>query len=65
MEFEGSCGKAPLVRASPLHCERRVGWEIANRALSFAMFEEFDLAQALFGFGFGFVRAAEIFAGFL
>jgi hypothetical protein len=27
--------------------------------------EEFDLAQAFFGFGFGFVGAAEIFAGFL
>jgi hypothetical protein len=33
--------------------------------LRLAVFEEFDLAQALFGFCFGFVRAAEIFAGFL
>jgi hypothetical protein len=33
--------------------------------LTFAMLEEFDLAQAFFGFGFGFVGAAEIFAGFL
>jgi hypothetical protein len=43
----------------------RGGAEIADRLLSLAVFEEFDLAQALFGFGFGFVRAAEIFAGFL
>ena len=32
--------------------------------LPLAVFEEFDLAQALFGFCFGFVRAAEIFAAF-
>jgi hypothetical protein len=28
--------------------------------LSFAVLEEFDLAQALFGFGFGFVGAAKV-----
>jgi hypothetical protein len=43
----------------------RGGAEIADRPLSLAVFEEFDLAQALFGFGFSLVRAAEIFAGFL
>jgi hypothetical protein len=65
VEFEGSCGKVRRGRTSPLHCERRVDWEIADRALSFAVFEEFDLTQALFGFGFAFVGAAEIFSGFL
>jgi hypothetical protein len=43
----------------------RAGLGIVNKALSLAVLEEFDLAQALFGFGFGFVGAAEIFAGFL
>jgi hypothetical protein len=47
------------------HVGERGGSEIADRLLTLAVFEEFDLAQALFGFGFGLVRAAEIFAGFL
>ena len=44
--------------------ERRPGREIANGPLSFAVFEEFDLAQALFGFGFALVGAAEVLALF-
>ena len=44
--------------------EQRMGWETANRPLSFAVLEKFDLAQALFGFGFALVGAAEILALF-
>jgi hypothetical protein len=40
------------------------GAEIADRLLSLAVLEEFDLAQALFGFGFALVGAAEILALF-
>lgn len=56
MEFEGSCGKARRGRTSPSRAE------IADRPLPLAVFEEFDLAQALFGFGFGFVGTAEVLA---
>jgi hypothetical protein len=58
VEKLGECGLRRYVG-------ERGGAEIADRLLSLAVFEEFDLAQALFGLGFGFIRAAEIFAGFL
>jgi hypothetical protein len=44
--------------------ELRLGWKTEIRPLSFSVFEEFDLAQALFGFGFALVGAPEILALF-
>jgi hypothetical protein len=41
-----------------------MGWRTADRPLSFAVLEKFDLAQALFGLGFALVGAAEILALF-
>ncbi len=42
----------------------RLGWKTGIRPLSFSVFEEFDLAQALFGFGFALVGAPETLALF-
>ena len=48
----------------PYIAELRLGWKTGARPLSFSVFEEFDLAQALFGFGFALVGAPEILALF-
>ena len=61
MEFEGSCGKATSVRLRR-YIVSAGGLGNWDRALSFAVLEEFYLAQALFGFGFGFVGTAEVLA---
>jgi hypothetical protein len=48
----------------PYIVELRLGWKTGIRPLSFSVLEEFDLAQALFGFGFALVGAPEILALF-
>jgi hypothetical protein len=63
VDFEASCGKARGGQTPTLHWPARVGRKGNGSALSFSMLEEFDLAQALFGFGF--VWAAKVFAGLL
>ena len=54
-----------LGQGVPRRCVGEREWaEIADRLLSLAVFEEFHLAQALFGFGLALVGAAEILALF-
>jgi hypothetical protein len=48
----------------PYIAELRLGWKTGARPLSFSVFEEFDLAQALFRFGFALVRSTEALALF-
>jgi hypothetical protein len=56
--------KLGVYELRPYIGELRLGWKTGLRSLSFSVFEEFDLAQALFGFGFALVGAPEILALF-